>query len=248
MTLSKRDTQLRELMDYASCDPQRLQRTLTRFRTVNALVSKWGTTYQAHLRPALYELALKNPGHPARLLDIGCGGGDVLRKIMRLARTDGFEVEALGIDPDPRAIKVALSRKPVAGISWRNLSSGALVRKNARFDIVISNHLLHHLDDQFDEVIKHSETLSEKLCVHSDILRSRIAYAAFATAAWPLTPRTFVYIDGLRSVRRSYTAAELMARLPYGWSVERSGTFRLLAVHTPGTLGTANCSILDQTA
>lgn len=227
MTLSERDARLEELMDDPTCDPQRLQRTLRRFRLVNRLVSAWDATYRAHLRPVLNEA-----GRPARLLDVGCGGGDVVRRLVLLARRDGFEVDALGIDPDPRAIEVALSREPVPGVSFQNASSGALVREHARFDIVISNHLLHHLNDQFDAVISDSEALSEKLCVHSDIARSRFAYAAYAVAAAPVTLGTFAYVDGLRSIRRSYTVTELEARLPRGWRVNRAGAFRLLAVRS----------------
>ena len=50
-------------------------------------------------------------------------------------------------------------------------------------------------------------------------------------AVTPLAPGTFLRFDGLRSIRRSYTPAELDARLPQHWRVEQPGMFRLLAVH-----------------
>jgi len=225
--LSERDGRLAELMDDPACDPERLRRTLRRFGIVNRAVSRWGAVYRARLRPALRGLE-----RPARILDIGCGGGDVLHRLVRLAHRDGIEVEALGVDPDPRAIEVAQRRSPVRGLSFSRAGSRTLRERGERFDVVISNHLLHHLDERaLDELIGDSEALATGLCVHSDISRGRAAYLAFAVAVTPFAPGTFLRVDGLRSIRRSYTPPELEARLPAGWRVERVGPFRLLALH-----------------
>lgn len=221
-----RDTRLTELMDDPECDPERLRRTLQRFDIVNRAVSRWGAVYRSLLRPLLLRLDRR-----ARILDIGCGGGDVLRRLVRFARDDGFDIEGLGIDPDPRALEVA-ERAPLDGVSFRRAYSRDLVDEGARFDVVVSNHLLHHLDDdELAELISDSEALATGLCAHSDIVRSRLAYAAFSVAALPVAPGTFLRVDGLRSIRRSYRPEELAARLPEHWAVERPGLFRLLAVH-----------------
>lgn len=227
MNLRVRDTGLTELMDDPACDPDRLRRTLRRFGRVNRLVSCWGAVYRTHLRPEL-----ENLGRPARLLDIGCGAGDVLRRIVRLAGADGFEIEALGIDADPRAIEVAHALEPMRGLRFRQATSSTIVTEGASFDIVISNHLMHHLDDEaLGIVLDDSAVLASRLGLHSDIARSRAAYVAFALGITPLAPGSFLRIDGLRSIRRSFTYAELAARLPLDWHVERPGAFRLLAVH-----------------
>ncbi|QNN63871.1 methyltransferase domain-containing protein [Leucobacter denitrificans] len=254
-------------MDNPACDKRELRRTLERFRLINRLVSGWGRAYRSQLRPVLAELqsqgqvdsrARPEPQirsgnqtrlhayrqRPIRILDIGCGGGDVLRRIVRLARRDGFEVEALGIDVDPTAIAVAQShqsRNPVSGLTFRQATSRDLVAEGARFNIVISNHLIHHLGasehsdaepsgSEFTELFADSARLAIHLCVHSDIARHRLAYAAYALLAAPLTIGTFAYTDGLRSIRRSYTHAELVDLLPSNWRVERATPFRLLAV------------------
>ncbi|MGO3147830.1 MAG: methyltransferase domain-containing protein [Leucobacter sp.] len=229
MNLSERDTRLLELMDDPDCDPQRLRRTLKRFTLINRVVSHWDGAYRSHLQPVLAGLVPR--GRPVRLLDIGCGGGDVLRRIVQHARSDGIDVVALGIDPDSNAIEVANRKSTTHGVIFRETTSGTLVREGERFDIVVSNHLLHHLTAaEFDAVVADSEMLSTSLCVHSDIARSRLAFATYAAAAAPFSPGTFAYVDGLRSIRRSYTSAELEPRLPDGWRVEQPGCFRLLAV------------------
>ena len=226
MNLAERDSALAELMDDPACDPVRLRRTLDRFRVVNRAVSCWDRVYRTLLRP---ELAAA--GGPVRILDIGCGSGDVLRRLVRLAGRDGFEVSGVGIDPDPRAFEAARAAGGERELVFRTAHSSDLVAAGERFDVVISNHLLHHLDAAaLGAVLADSEALAERVSAHSDIARGRIAYAAFAVAALPLAPGSFIRVDGLRSIRRSYTPAELAAALPSGWTVERPGRFRLLAV------------------
>lgn len=231
MTLATRDHRLAEMMDDPHCDPVRLRRTLERFGVVNRAVTSWGRVYRSHVRPVLAGLR-----GPARILDIGCGGGDVLNRIVRLARRDGFAADGVGIDPDPRAFEVARDASRLRSVSFRRALSRDLVAEGAQFDVVISNHLLHHLDDErLAGLLADSETLAERLCVHSDIARSGLAYRAFSIAAIPLAPGTFLRVDGLRSIRRSYTRDELSQRLPPGWRAEQPAPFRLIAVHEQGT-------------
>ncbi len=226
MSLTARDERLVELMDDPACDPVALRRTLRRFRLLNPLVSGWGGVYRTQVRPALAAV-----GGPARILDIGCGGGDVLRQVVRMARRDGFVVTGTGVDPDERAIEVARDAEPLVDVDYRAVGSAALVRAGDRFDVVISNHVLHHLpSDVLSAFLDESAALAERLVVHSDIARSRSAYAAYAVGITPLAPGSFLRTDGLRSIRRSYRPAELAAALPSGWVVERARPFRLLAV------------------
>jgi len=225
--LDVRAAGLAELMDDPACDPVRLRRTLRRFRLLNPLVSGWGGVYRTRVRPAL----AAGEG-AARILDVGCGGGDVLRRVVAAARRDGFAVEGLGIDPDPRSIAVAEDAADVDGVAYRCVDSAALVREGDRFDVVLSNHVLHHLTAAGLPVfLRECAALTSRLGVHSDIRRSRAAYAAYAAGITPLAPGSFLRTDGLRSIRRSYTPAELTAVVPDGWVVESASPFRLLAVH-----------------
>jgi 2-polyprenyl-3-methyl-5-hydroxy-6-metoxy-1,4-benzoquinol methylase len=222
--LSRRAVDLRELMDDPDCDPRALARTFRRFALVNALVSGWRAAWRTHVVPAL----------PAdgrgRILDLGCGGGDLARSIVRWARSDGFDVEVVGIDPDPRAIDAARRSTP-RGVTFRQQSSDELVRTGERFDVVVSNHVLHHLgDEERRAFLADSERLAASRSVHSDIRRSTQAYRAYAAASPLIAAGTFVRVDGLRSIRRSFTLPELREALPAGWRAERAAPHRVLAV------------------
>ncbi|MDN3497402.1 methyltransferase domain-containing protein [Planococcus sp. APC 4015] len=223
--LGRRDRDIRELMDDPDCDPQRLSLTYARFDTVNRLISAWGRVYRDHLRPALATL-----GRPARVLDLGSGGGDVLRRLASLARTDGLDVSWVGADPDERALAAAAKlRHP--DVTHRQTTSQQLRRDGERFDAVLSNHVLHHLtDDELTAFADDSLALSTGPVLHADIARSRLAYGLYAVGITPLAPGTFLRTDGLRSIRRSFTASELQAALGEAWSVEVPAAFRVLAV------------------
>ncbi|WP_457099585.1 methyltransferase domain-containing protein [Microbacterium sp. P5_E9] len=229
MNLAVRDADVAELMDDPACDPQRLAATLRRFDTVNRLVSGWGDVYRSRLRPHLASL-----GRPARVLDLGCGGGDLLVRLSRLATRDGLEVDWVGADPDRRAIAVAQERR-VPGVSFRCTDAAALSREGERFDAVVSNHVLHHLaDSDLRKFADQSLALSDGIVVHSDIRRSRLAYGLYAVAVTPFAPGTFLRTDGLRSIRRSYRADELEKALGNPWRVAAASPFRVLAVGVRG--------------
>ncbi|WP_262346280.1 methyltransferase domain-containing protein [Microbacterium testaceum] len=212
-------------MDDPDCDPRALAATYRRFDVVNRLVSAWGHVYRTRVRPELRAL-----GRPARVLDLGCGGGDVVVRLAALAARDGLEVEWVGADPDPRAREAARERER-PGVRFVAQGSDDLLAAGERFDLVISNHVLHHLDaDGLRRFADDSLALSRGRVLHADIARGRLAYALYAAGIAPLAAGTLLRVDGLRSIRRSYRAPELAAALGAPWQVETPAPFRVLAV------------------
>ena len=225
MTLRERAVDLVELMDDPACDARRLDATYRRFGLVNRAVSGWDAVYRRALRPALRRLA-----RPARVLDLGSGGGDVIARLSRLAHRDGLDVHWTGSEPEPRALR-ASERHASDRIRFMPGDSSALREAGERFDVVISNHVLHHLDsDGLARFAEDSLALSRELVLHADIERGRLAYGLWSVGVLPLAPGTFLRTDGLRSIRRSYRTDELATALGEPWRVVRPAPFRLLAM------------------
>ncbi|MUK03113.1 methyltransferase domain-containing protein [Vibrio cholerae] len=232
--LAQRDPDAVEEMDRPDCDPRKLDRTYAQFGVVNAVVSGWRRTYASLVRPTL------SPGRTNTLLDIGSGGGDLPRALVRWARRDGLTLEVTAIDPDERAHAFATSRPPLPGLSFRRALSSELVAEGAVFDAVVSNHVLHHLDrSALDSLLDDTERLARRVAVHSDIARHPVGYALFSAGTLPL-PGSFIRQDGLTSIRRSYTPDELRATVGgrTGWSVRTAVPFINLLVLQPGPPGT----------
>ncbi|RUQ06582.1 methyltransferase domain-containing protein [Kocuria sp. HSID17582] len=159
--------------------------------------------------------------------------GDVARAVARWAARDSLEVRVTGIDPDSRAITWARAHDRGAGTTYRTVSSADLVAAGERYDAVLSNHVLHHLDaPELTGLLEDSALLARGIAVHNDLRRSRLAWLIYWAATLPLArARTFVRFDGLLSIRRSRTPDELAALVPPGWRVRRQRFFRVLAVH-----------------
>jgi 2-polyprenyl-3-methyl-5-hydroxy-6-metoxy-1,4-benzoquinol methylase len=220
--LARRDTASRELMDDPGCDPERLERTYHQFTAVNRLVSGWRRLYRRRIRPRL------DARRPTTLLDIGFGGGDIVRALAGWAARDGLLLRATAIDPDERALR-HVRRLPDAGVRFEQASSADLVARGDTYDLVVSNHLLHHLDaGELAALLTDSLTLSRGLVIHNDLARGRAGYGLYAAATRPFAGGSFVHQDGLLSIRRSYRRAELLAAVPPGWQVTPMFPQRLL--------------------
>ncbi|RZS57780.1 methyltransferase family protein [Microcella putealis] len=216
-----------ELMDAPDCDPVRLEHTFRRFALVNAIVSDIDGMLARDIAP----VASARPGsRPVRLLDVGTGGADVPRALIARARRRGIDLEVVAIDPDERAIAFARSQPRVDGLTLRVAHTGDLIAEGERFDVVMSNHVVHHLDAQgLGVLLADSERLVAPggVVVHRDLARSRLGYVAFAVGTALVHPfllrGSFIRPDGLTSIRRSHTVAELAAAAPDGWQARGGG-------------------------
>ena len=227
LILSQRNDTLVEWMDRPDCDALLLQNTYRQFTTINRLLSGWNSIYKNYIRPILD----KKHGR-CSILDIGCGGGDIIRLLHKLCEMDGYEVEFTGIDPDSRSMEYLTSLKWPDSVTFRAVYSHTLIEEESQFDIVISNHLVHHLNGpQLLSVCNDAEKLTRKLVIFSDIERSDLGYISFSTIAPLIFRNSYIVTDGKISIRRSYRKPELVQRLPQNWSVRRMFPFRLLATY-----------------
>lgn len=222
--LTERDTVSRERMDDPNCDRTELINTYRQFSTINSMISGWKSIYRTHIKPVLND---KNRHYS--LLDIGFGGGDIPIKLAKWAQQDSINLRITAIETDPRALEFIRTIETSQHVDFKHASSSDLLEQKKKFDIVISNHLLHHLKGaEFEKLLREAKQLSTRTVLFNDIARSDIGYALFNIFSRPIFRSSFITEDGLTSIKRSYTLQELHEKTPDDWTVQRLFPFRLL--------------------
>ncbi|MBO6795194.1 MAG: methyltransferase domain-containing protein [Balneolaceae bacterium] len=221
--LAHRQQDLIEWMEKEDCDPEKLHRTYQQFKTINRLLSGWKRIYKSRIRPKLEREQINT------MLDIGFGGGDIPIAITKWANRDGFDLEILAIELDDRALEFAQQLDAPKSITFEKKHAKELIAEDCRFDFVISNHVLHHLsDEEIPVLLNESDELAKKSVIFNDIERNAVGYTLFASITPLLFRDSFITVDGLISIKRSFKSEELERIIPKKWKIDQMPLFRIL--------------------
>jgi SAM-dependent methyltransferase len=162
-------------------------------------------------RPTLRWLAqfTTNGGAPLHIVDVGCGGGGMLRRIERWASEHGRKVKLMGIDLNPHAARAAREFTGEGnGITW--ITEDALAyQPSERVDVVISSLFTHHLEDEtIVEFLRWMERTAERGWYINDLHRERMSYYGLKALIWAMRWRSFLRHDGPVSILRSFSRVD----------------------------------------
>jgi SAM-dependent methyltransferase len=200
-----RRAQLTELMD-EPCSRDVLRACLRDIARTN----RWTFAY----RPLLHWLdgviaSIADPNEPLRILDVGCGYGDGLRRIEQWAASRRISVELTGLDLNPDATAIAAEATSASSrIQW--VTADILTYIPARSPhLVVSSLFTHHLgEDQIFEFIRWMEDHAKLGWFINDLSRAPIPYHAFRVFAKLMRFHPFVQHDGPISVARAFVPEE----------------------------------------
>jgi len=171
-------------------------------------------------------LASFKPGRPVTIFDIGCGGGDMLRKIAGWAARKGIAVDLVGIDINPLAKRVAEKHTPKTAPIRYETADIYTLGPDRRADFIISSLFTHHLDDaELRRFIGWMDAHAEQGWLSNDLHRHPVAYygikyiLAFMPFAHPI-----VRNDAPVSVARAFTKEEWCTQLKDAGIPERQTT------------------------
>jgi len=195
--------ELVEMMDQP-CSYEELRACLHDIARVNHLTF-------AH-RPTISwmeELVHPSAESPLRIVDVGCGDGDMLRRIRAWAVKRGVPVALTGIDLNPDAIRAAReATPPTQQIDWivGDVLSNAVP---GDIDVVISSLLTHHLTDpQIVQFLQWMERTTRRGWFVNDLHRKAVPYHLFRLWARFTNWHPFVKNDGAVSIRRSFVVED----------------------------------------
>jgi SAM-dependent methyltransferase len=190
--------ELPELMD-SDCSYEDFRDCLRSLEQVN----RWLLGYRPTL--AWLQRLPRGTHQPLHIVDVGSGGGDLLRQIARWARRRGIAVQLTGIDLNPYATRAAAESTPrETGITW--VTGDALeYRREKPMDIVVSSLMTHHLeDDEIIALLRWMEATAQTGWFINDLERSEWSCRMFRRVAELAGWHRFVRHDGPVSFRRAF--------------------------------------------
>jgi len=134
---------------------------------------------------------------PNSILDIGCGGGFMTKKL-----ADRYpEAQVVGVDRDPAAIAFAKRHQaPNLRFEHRNMDSFS-----DSYDVVMATLVCHHMSDaELVSFIKDVYLVANQSVIFNDLHRHSFAYGAYAVLAPLLFHNRLITHDGLLSIKRSF--------------------------------------------
>ncbi len=173
-------------------------------------------------------------GMRGTLLDVGTGLADIPERARRLAESFEVELTTYGVDAAESLAKHAGAVLDGAACA----DARHLPFADSSVDVVTCSQMLHHFEDeQIPGVLRELDRVARKVVIVSDLRRSWIAMWGFWLASWPLRFHPVTRHDGVVSVRRGFTAAELSAHVLGSTGrpplVQRRLGFRLTATWVP---------------
>jgi SAM-dependent methyltransferase len=197
--------QLTEMMD-EPCSREVLRACLRDIARTN----RWTLAYRPLLRwlNAVVEPLGWREG-TLRILDVGCGYGDGLRRIEQFAEARGVAVELTGLDLNSDATAIAAEASPAASrIRWITADILSYSPPTPPH-LVVSSLFTHHLaDEQIVSFLKWMETNAQMGWFINDLSRAPIPYYFFRAFAKLARLHPFVQYDGPASIARAFVSGD----------------------------------------
>ena len=202
MTLAQRAI-AEELMDADDLDAETYAAVVGDLAKVNVVTMAARPTFAF-----LTRVLTKHTGGPLRVLDVGFGDGDMLRRIAGWAAKRGAAVELVGVDLNPRSELAARAHTaPGMGIRWVTGDYADLAGEP--WDVVISSLVAHHMTHaQLVDFVRFMDSHASAGWLINDLHRHRFAHAGFPLLATLFGWHPIVRHDGTLSIARSYRPGE----------------------------------------
>jgi len=223
-------SKIKEKLDDLSLSGNELISTLKSLKSINLAL---GNTRQIKksVLGVYSDMPYQSETH---IVDLGCGGGDVLCSLIRKLKRENINVTGLGIDGNAASIAYANKNNTIdesIKFSTADILNTDFIIPNC--DILISTHFIYHFDDKslisFLDKLKRT---SVKHIIFSDLYRSKTAYFLFKIFSVILPVSKMAKTDGLLAIRRAFTQNELRAIIEASqfesYTIKKKPFFRLL--------------------
>jgi 2-polyprenyl-3-methyl-5-hydroxy-6-metoxy-1,4-benzoquinol methylase len=203
-----------ELVDDLSIDDPALRKNLRELEALNRWLGG-RTTLLCALNKVFCKYSASFKDKTITVVDVGCGGGDLIRTVHAWAKAKKFSVKLIGIDANPFMIRYAetqIQTDSTTKFVTLNVFSDAF--KAMRFDVACLNLFCHHLDDpQLVAMLQQLHKQASAAVIINDLHRHWLAYVSIE---WMARLFGFTHLarhDGPLSVLRAFRKTELVRLL-----------------------------------
>lgn len=220
MNLAQRYRQA-EIMDQPDLDPTEHRAALHVLQRANRLCGIGKILWRA-IRQAWPSAAART----LSILDVGCGGGDVLCDLGMWAARDGIPVSLCGCDRSQVALSHAHELAARRRLTLTTFPVNVLADPiPAAHDVVYCTKFLHHFDDSDALALLTKLRLAAgRLVLVDDHVRSRLGYWLTYLGTRFLSRSRVAQTDGPLSVRAAFTLEEIR-------SLARQAGFENASIH-----------------
>lgn len=198
-----------------------------------AWINKWFGNYK-HITRAILETIQENHLDSIKLIDLGCGGGDLLRHLSKIFDARNISYELIGVDGNQNSLDYAQKQSSItSSIKYQQADLLDPSFELPHCDILISSHFIYHFsaEDLASFLRKNLQNVS--LCfINSGLENNDLAKTLFQRFSFILPISKSAKKDGLVALSRSFKKIELeeiLKELPnYHFKLSRVPFFRLL--------------------
>jgi len=167
-------------------------------------------------------------------LDVGTGTGEATRRAVHYCAGRGIQLQSIALDLDPALAAAARAHADHAICG----SALQLPLADASVDVVACHQVAHHFEGEaLATLLREMQRVARCQVIVSDLRRSWVAAAGLWAASFPLWFHPVSRHDGVLSVLRGFTVAELSSLVYESCGVrprvQRRAGFRLTAAWVP---------------
>jgi len=205
MGLERRSDEV-EIMDDMTMKGKELRRTLDLLASVNLWLGGNSLTING-----IKKMLHSHPKEKSlRIVDLGCGNGDMLRQLHDFGNKSGYRFELLGIDANEDSIAYAEELSSgLSNVSFKALNIFSEEFAELNYDIAIATLFMHHFsDEEITKLVSDIKGRSSIGMLVNDLHRSQLAYVLF----WVISlffGNQVARNDGLVSIRKSFRRQDL---------------------------------------
>ena len=191
----------KEIMDDLDCSGPVLEQTLRELKTINRLLGGNGVTNRG-----LSQVVQRFPQDQYSLVDLGCGGGDMIAVMQTWASKKNIPIRFIGADANANTIALAKERqKALSDVHWQVANVFDSTFLEDQVDIATCTLFTHHFTDE--ELVQLFQGLKQKVrlaIVINDLHRHPLAYYSIKWLTRWFSKSPMVQNDAALSVLRSF--------------------------------------------